>query len=225
MNPLPQTPEQWATLQRTDPEAWALAVQADELERLERREKYLNQFRPAPEPEPPEVKPAPAPAAAPRPALSATAAAARKKLLDLGRSTHDEFDKNPDFIVDEETTSEMVRALQDCEYSDLHTLQVRFSIHSLATQTRAARFEELKKRVSALESQVQATRDALTDNRLCYRGVWQPGQTFQKGDCITDRGSVWYSCVDGNSTRPGAEGQQWILMVKRGADAGERRQP
>jgi hypothetical protein len=59
---------------------------------------------------------------------------------------------------------------------------------------------------------------------MIYRGLYDAGRAYSKGDCVTDRGSVWYCSAESiSSVRPGDGSLAWVLAVKRGRDAKELR--
>jgi hypothetical protein len=53
---------------------------------------------------------------------------------------------------------------------------------------------------------------------LFYAGVWEAGESYQEGDFVTDRGSLWHA-NRATSARPGDGSGAWTLAVKRGKDA------
>ena len=66
---------------------------------------------------------------------------------------------------------------------------------------------------------------------MIYRGVWQEGQSYQRGDTVTWGGALWHCNGAGSADEaPGkpVEGSKaWTLAVKRGRDGkpGERGLP
>jgi hypothetical protein len=52
---------------------------------------------------------------------------------------------------------------------------------------------------------------------LRYEGVWQAGKTYQRGNVVTDAGSMWHANI-ATSARPGSDTSAWTLAVKRGRD-------
>ena len=55
---------------------------------------------------------------------------------------------------------------------------------------------------------------------VIYRGIWQDGQSYEKGDSVTFGGSQWIA-KDATSAKPGeaaAESRAWQLAVKVGRD-------
>jgi hypothetical protein len=68
--------------------------------------------------------------------------------------------------------------------------------------------EELRERIRALERRPT----------LRYEGVWQSGKTYQRGNVVTDAGSMWHANI-ATSARPGSDTSAWTLAVKRGRDA------
>lgn len=50
---------------------------------------------------------------------------------------------------------------------------------------------------------------------MLYRGVYEDEKSYEKGDCVTHDGSMWV-CKSDTSTKPGTEGCDWQLSVKRG---------
>jgi hypothetical protein len=68
-------------------------------------------------------------------------------------------------------------------------------------------FTSLRERIEALE---------LAQKNFRYRGVWQPAETYAKGNLATYDGSLWIA-IDDAPSKPGVSG--WQLAAKRGADA------
>lgn len=54
-----------------------------------------------------------------------------------------------------------------------------------------------------------------------YRDTYGHGQSYDVGDCVTDKGSLFY-CKRQTTDRPG-ESPDWRLMVKRGQDGKDLR--
>jgi hypothetical protein len=50
-----------------------------------------------------------------------------------------------------------------------------------------------------------------------YRGVYQDGKTYARGDGVTWAGSEWH-CHEPTTTKPGDGSKAWTLKVKRGRD-------
>jgi len=50
-----------------------------------------------------------------------------------------------------------------------------------------------------------------------YRGVYQDGKTYERGDGVTWAGSAWH-CNEPTTTKPGDGSRAWTLRVKRGRD-------
>jgi integrin beta 3 len=50
-----------------------------------------------------------------------------------------------------------------------------------------------------------------------YRGVWQQGKAYERGDTATWAGSIWH-CNESTSDKPGDGSKAWTLCVKKGAD-------
>ena len=94
-----------------------------------------------------------------------------------------------------------------------------------ALRTAQERVEILERRLAEVESQV-----ALADERikaaeskpsLEYRGVWEAGRDYVRGNAVTDNGSIWILNKAAHSlARPGtSEGvAAWTLACKRGKD-------
>lgn len=51
---------------------------------------------------------------------------------------------------------------------------------------------------------------------LIWRGVYQPGATYQRGDTATWAGSLWH-CNDTTTAQPG-QTKSWTQMTKKGSD-------
>lgn len=73
-------------------------------------------------------------------------------------------------------------------------------------RTHTARNKRLEARIAALEARPQ----------LAYRGIWDPRETYQKSEIVTDHGSMFF-CRCETKERPGVS-SDWQLCVKRGAD-------
>jgi hypothetical protein len=56
-----------------------------------------------------------------------------------------------------------------------------------------------------------------------YRGVWQDGRTYERGDSVTWAGSEWHCHVDATAAKPGDGSKVWTLKVKRGRDGRDGR--
>jgi hypothetical protein len=67
-------------------------------------------------------------------------------------------------------------------------------------------------RIEALEKQAMEFR---------YRGVWSSGDTYQKGNFVSDHGSLWHANTQ-TTRRPG-DSSDWTLVAKKGADAPDPR--
>lgn len=50
------------------------------------------------------------------------------------------------------------------------------------------------------------------------RGVYDAGKGYEKGDAVSDGGSLWIAQKDAPNHKPG-DGDGWRLAVKRGRDA------
>jgi hypothetical protein len=55
-----------------------------------------------------------------------------------------------------------------------------------------------------------------------YRGVYQDGKAYERGDAVTWAGSEWH-CNEPTSTKPGDGLKAWTLKVKRGRDGKDGR--
>ncbi len=55
-----------------------------------------------------------------------------------------------------------------------------------------------------------------------YRGVYQDGKTYERGDGVTWGGSEWH-CNDATTIKPGDGSKSWTLKVKRGRDGKDGR--
>jgi hypothetical protein len=71
----------------------------------------------------------------------------------------------------------------------------------------AERIDKLDERIAAVEKQEKAMR---------YRGVWQPAETYERGNLTTFDGSLWIAIADAPG-KPGEKG--WQLAAKRGRDS------
>jgi hypothetical protein len=73
-------------------------------------------------------------------------------------------------------------------------------------ESRDARIAALERRIAEVEAVQKAAR---------YRGTWQPGERYEKGNLATHAGSLW-AAIDDSPGKPGVSG--WQLAAKRGAD-------
>jgi hypothetical protein len=67
----------------------------------------------------------------------------------------------------------------------------------------------------------EAGRDGLAG--LSFEGVYQDGQTYEKGNLVTWAGSSWH-CNERTTSKPGDGSKSWTLMVKRGRDGKDLRE-
>jgi hypothetical protein len=81
--------------------------------------------------------------------------------------------------------------------------------------------DELGIQVRALEGRIEEL-ETRGSPELQWRGVWRDGMRAEKGNLITDRGSLWL-CIDTADDRPGTS-DAFKLIVKSGSYSdGERR--
>ncbi|MEO8682075.1 MAG: hypothetical protein ABI665_23715 [Vicinamibacterales bacterium] len=57
---------------------------------------------------------------------------------------------------------------------------------------------------------------------VLYRGVYQAGKSYERGDSVTFGGNAWIACED-TDAKP-AEGKSWQLSVRSGRDGREGKQ-
>ena len=50
---------------------------------------------------------------------------------------------------------------------------------------------------------------------LLHRGTYEPGRTYEPGDCVTRDGGTWHATAS-TAERPGSGATAWQLIVKRG---------
>jgi len=55
-----------------------------------------------------------------------------------------------------------------------------------------------------------------------YRGVWNDGTSYERGDEVTWAGSQWH-CNEATTSKPGEGTKAWTLQVKRGRDGKDGR--
>ena len=87
-----------------------------------------------------------------------------------------------------------------------------------------------KSDIEAIAGAVANTMKAYVDARLqefaakalTYRGTYQHGEQYQKGNFVTHAGSMWHAQVDAPTDKPGSNTGHWKLAVKRGKDADTR---
>lgn len=88
-----------------------------------------------------------------------------------------------------------------------------------ATKTYVARYTE--KQLAPLLARIAQLETELADYRamgaLADKGVWRADTRFERGDTVTDRGSLWI-CQRSTMTRPGGPDGTWRLAAKRGRD-------
>lgn len=70
--------------------------------------------------------------------------------------------------------------------------------------------------IKALCNHVDALERRLTESPLQYRGIWKADHPYPPNSFVTHAGSVWHT--DKATSRKPGEGD-WVLAVKRGADA------
>lgn len=61
------------------------------------------------------------------------------------------------------------------------------------------------------------SRLAQMEAQFKYLGAWDADRQYEKGNFVTDNGSVWH-CNARTRARPG-DGADWTLAVKKGMDA------
>jgi len=76
--------------------------------------------------------------------------------------------------------------------------------------------------VEALVAHVEALELKLADSTTRYRGTWQAGERYVRGDLITDRGSIWF-CSEPTTARPGDDFTAWRLACRKGRDGKDLR--
>jgi hypothetical protein len=76
---------------------------------------------------------------------------------------------------------------------------------------RIGKFKEIDDRLAALESEAAHLKN------FGYVGTWQKGAVHQRGHLVTDGGGLWHCMRDDAKSRPGTNGDDWRLCVKRGA--------
>ncbi|NVP55969.1 hypothetical protein [Mycoplana rhizolycopersici] len=53
---------------------------------------------------------------------------------------------------------------------------------------------------------------------MIYRGVYQDGSSYQKGDTVTWGGSLWHCDADKTDEKPDSAEKHWTLAAKKGRD-------
>lgn len=72
--------------------------------------------------------------------------------------------------------------------------------------------------IAALQDAVVQVEQRLKDVApMTYRGVFNEGQAYVRGDVVTSGGSMWHCDAARTTEKPGT-GKSWTLSVKRGAD-------
>ena len=82
-----------------------------------------------------------------------------------------------------------------------------------ATTSVAAELKKRDARIAALEAEVKELRG----RRMEHVGVWQPDVTYEKGDCVTHNGSVWYA-REPTTAKPGERdpaSRAWRMILRR----------
>lgn len=77
--------------------------------------------------------------------------------------------------------------------------------------------EKLEKRIEALEAQTKT----LQSKGIAYRGVWQPAETYDRGDLVTFKGQLFHANAR-TRTEP-ATSRDWQLAVQKGRDGKDMR--
>lgn len=70
----------------------------------------------------------------------------------------------------------------------------------------------------SFDSGDQAFKVELGIPAMIYRGVYQDGSTYQKGDTVTWGGSLWHCDADETAEKPDCAGKHWTLAAKKGRD-------
>jgi hypothetical protein len=76
-----------------------------------------------------------------------------------------------------------------------------------------ARLTEVEKDNLSLRKDNAELKDRIA-NMLVDRGVCRDTEAYQRGDCVTDHGSLWF-CQTETRTRPG-QSKDWRLAAKSG---------
>jgi hypothetical protein len=59
----------------------------------------------------------------------------------------------------------------------------------------------------------------LTLEQFGFRGDWEPGVEFKRGNFVMLSGSLWHCNADNTTSRPDTHNPDWKIAVKRGRDA------
>ena len=84
-----------------------------------------------------------------------------------------------------------------------------FGVASIAATREIARLE---RRLAEVESR----------KSLEYRGIWKAGESYERGDFVSYRGSMWACCAPTSGYAPGEVGEGsacFQLAVKKGRDS------
>jgi hypothetical protein len=75
---------------------------------------------------------------------------------------------------------------------------------------------EFRERVDKLEARLAAVEQRPA--AVAYRGIWEPGQTYHRGDFVTRAGSVWHCELDSSRGIIPGTSTAWKLACKKGSD-------
>ena len=140
------------------------------------------------------------------------------KIVEARRELRALFEQTRDRPATPEELEKMVELWCDGELGIDSRLYIHLRGHESRDPKTQARLDSVEKRLGALESGLEATKDALASRGIQYRGIYDATLVYRQGDVVTDHGSAWVSLVDVNKTRPSDAGAKWQLMVKRGGD-------
>jgi len=102
------------------------------------------------------------------------------------------------------------RAVQRMRFLASHVFALT-DISQAGNDFRLKKFEEIDARLQALESQAEHLKN------FGYVGTWQKGAVHHHGHLVTDGGGLWHCMRDNAQSRPGTNGDDWRLCVKKGA--------
>lgn len=98
--------------------------------------------------------------------------------------------------------------------------RVHLDLVAMVTAQGEANFHWLTHRCAAIEARLAEIESRPS---MAYRGVWDRGMEYHRGDVCTHQGSSWHCELDAATGLQPGEGLGWKLMAKRGRDGKDAR--
>ena len=140
-----------------------------------------------------------------------------------------------DRLVVIETKAAIVPEREPDTLADLRA-RVAFVETRVLDESQSKAVADIRERLAVVETRAQVPGPAGKDGEpgpagkdgvdglagLSFEGVYQDGQSYEKGQLVTWAGSSWH-CNAPTTTKPGDGSKDWTLMVKRGRDGKDGR--